>query len=151
MTQGQVTVEDIRRCLGAKGKACVIEVEKGMIKKLAEAVEDPNPLWQDEEIAKKSIYGSIVAPPSLHATVMMSGAPTRPDVPLMPRILDGGGEWEYYLPIRPGDVITCVTKLAEVTERETKSGKMVFLRFETTHTNEKNELVGKSISTLITY
>jgi hydroxyacyl-ACP dehydratase HTD2-like protein with hotdog domain len=91
-----------------------------------------------------------MAPPSLLVTVMMSGAPTRPEVPTMSRILDGGGEWEYYLPIKPGDVITCVTELADVTEREGKSGKMVFLKFETAHTNQKGELVGKSISTIIT-
>ena len=27
---------------------------------------DPNPLWSDEEYAKKSSYGALVAPPSGH-------------------------------------------------------------------------------------
>ena len=151
MSEKQVEFSDIKRYLGAAGKPCVVEVEKGMIRRLVEAVEDPNPLWQDEETAKKSIYGGIVAPPCFLFTMAMSGTPTRPSVPLMPRILDGGGEWECYLPIRPGDVITSVTRLADVTERDTKGGKMVFLRYETTHTNQENQLVGKSASTQITY
>ena len=34
------------------------------ILKFAEGIGDPNPLWSDEEHAKKTRYGSIIAPPS---------------------------------------------------------------------------------------
>ena len=32
--------------------------------KFAEGIGDPNPLWSDEEYARKTRYGSIIAPPS---------------------------------------------------------------------------------------
>ena len=40
-----------------------MEVEKGAIKKYADAVDDHNPLYWDDEYAKNSRYGSIIAPP----------------------------------------------------------------------------------------
>ena len=34
------------------------------IKKFADGIGDPNPLWSDAEYARKTRYGNIVAPPS---------------------------------------------------------------------------------------
>ena len=123
-----------------------------MIKKFAESIGDPNPLWQDEEYARKTKYGGITAPPQIFCTAMLSGSSTFPEVPFpFKRMLDGGGEWEFFLPLRPGDVITSTTKFANVSEREGKLGIMVFMVFETTHKNQRGEIVAKSRGTLISY
>ena len=34
------------------------------IRKFADGIGDPNPLWSDEEYARKTRYGSMTAPPS---------------------------------------------------------------------------------------
>ena len=152
MAERAISLEELEKMIGKEGKPVEIEIEKGMIRKFAEAIGDPNPLWQDEEYAKKTRCGSIIAPPEITICSMFSGASTFPEVPIpYKRILDGGGEWESLLPIRPGDIITSVTKFARVFEREGKAGKMVFMIFETTHKNQKGEIVAKSHGTLISY
>lgn len=150
MASEPATVEALRKAIGVEGETAVIEIEKGMIRKFAEAIGDSNPLWQDEDYAKKRRYGGITAPPELFCSSMLSGGGTRPDVPLpYKRILDGGGEWEFFLPVKPGDVITSTTKFVDLQEREGKTGKMAFLIFETTHQNQRGEVVAKSRGTLI--
>ena len=145
-----VITDEIRACIGMQTEPTVIEIEKGMIKRFVEAIEDPNPLWQDEEYAKKGRYGGIVAPPGFLITLMMKGPELELPFELpFTRRLDGGGEWEYFKPVRPGDVITVVTRLADIKEREGNLGTMVFLVTETTWKNQRNELVARSSGTLI--
>ena len=67
------------------------------------------------------------------------------------RLLDGGGDWEYFRPIRPGDVLTVVTKLVDIRERAGRMGTMVFLVSELTWRNQRNELVARSRGTSIRY
>ena len=128
----------------------VINVEEGLIRKFVEAIGDTNPLWQDKTYAQGSRHGSIIAPPHLFCSAMLSGGDTRPKLALpYERILDGGGEWQFLLPVKLGDVITSITKFVDLQERQGKSGRMAFLTFETTHRNQRDELVAKSKTTLI--
>ena len=148
----QVITEELRACIGMQSELTVIEIEKVMIKRFAEAIEDPNPLWQDEEYARNARYGGIVAPPGFLMTLMMRGpAMELPFEFPFTRRLDGGGDWEYFKPIRPGDVLTVVIKLVDVREREGRMGTMVLLVSETTWKNQRNELVAKSGGTSIRY
>jgi len=148
----QVITEELRACIGMQSEPTVIEIEKVMIKRFAEAIEDPNPLWQDEEYARNARYGGIVAPPGFLMTLMMRGPAMELPFELpFTRRLDGGGDWEYFKPIRPGDVLTVVTKLVDVREREGRMGTMVLLVSETTWKNQRNELVAKSCGTSIRY
>jgi len=95
LTQQVVTVEQVRGLVGKEEKVVTVEVDRGIIRRFAQAIGDPNPLWQDEEYAKKSKFGGIVAPPELLCTSMMSGGAIRPEVALpFVRVLDGGGEWD---------------------------------------------------------
>jgi acyl dehydratase len=148
----EVITDEMKAAIGMQSEPTVIEVEKGMITKFAEAIEDPNPLWQDEEYAKQARYGEIVAPPGFLMTVMMRGEAVEFPFQLpMVRILDGGGEWEYFKPIRPGDVLTVVNRLADIRERAGRTGKMVFLVSESTWRNQRNEIVAKGRGTLVFY
>ena len=47
------------------------------------------------------------------------------------RGLDGGSDWEYFQPIRPGDRITVQSKLVDLREAEGRLGPMVFITIET--------------------
>ena len=148
----EVITAEMRAAIGMQSEPTVIEVEKGMIKKFAEAIEDANPLWQDEEYARTARYGEIVAPPGFLMTVMMRGEAVELPFQLpTTRRLDGGGEWEYFRPIRPGDVITVVNRFADISEREGRAGKMIFVVTETTWRNQRNEVVARGRSTLINY
>jgi len=148
-----------------------LEIERGLIAKLAEAIGDPNPLWNDREYASKTRYGRIIAPPSFFGSGMMFGwemcinpprfesiripggesqKPTT--IPMLTNVVDGGSEREFYKLVGEGDVITTVSKLADVSVRESKKfGKMVFLLLENVHWNESGEMVAKCTRRVITY
>ena len=64
MKQESSKPKALKDAVGWESKPQVIEVEKGRIRRFAQAVQDANPLWQDEEYAKNARYGSIIAPPT---------------------------------------------------------------------------------------
>jgi hypothetical protein len=66
-------------------------------------------------------------------------------------MLNGGMEVEYGVPMKPGDVITSVMRLADYTEREGRLGLMLFTVSENTWTNQNDEVVKTTRSTLIRY
>lgn len=123
------------------------EVERGAIRKFADAIGDNNPLYRDEGYARQTKYQSIVAPPTFSRTFdygIIEGL----DLPFA-GLIHGGQEFEYYIPIRPGDILYCSSALAKVFERTGRLGTMVFLVFEHTTRNAQGELVVKETSSVI--
>ena len=55
------------------------------------------------------------------------------------------------MPIRVGDVITAVNRLADYTERDGRLGLMLFTVIENTWTNQDDEFVKRTRMTLIRY
>ena len=66
-------------------------------------------------------------------------------------VLDGGEEWEFFLPMRLGDTITSRSRLASVSEREGRIGSMLFFVYETSYENQRGELAARCSSTMINY
>ncbi len=62
-------IEELRGEVGVEWKSRMYEIEKGMIRQFVQAIDDQNPLWQDEEYARKSQYGGIIAPPHFILTI----------------------------------------------------------------------------------
>ena len=140
MSNESVITDEMKNMLGMELNRAVLEVDKTMLSRIVEAVDDPNPIWQEE------------AAPGFLIAAMVSGGGVPPEQ-LLPlnRMVAGGGDWEFILPIRVGDVITCVTNLADMYEREGKAGKLLFIVTETTITNQKKEIVAKAKGSLINY
>lgn len=64
----------------------------------------------------------------------------------------GGSEFEYYHPVKIGDVISVKVKYLNIEHREgKKAGNMHIDKFEMFYNNLSSELVGKSIFTLIRF
>jgi len=155
------TLEELKRKIGTAAEPIRFDIERGLIARFVQAVGDSNPLWQNEEYARKTGYGGIVAPPWLLCALMTVSLPdSRPrsvplPVPEVPppreHILDGGEEWEFFLPMRLGDTITSRSKLVNVFEREGRLGKMLFFVYQTSYANQRSELVARCSSTLINY
>ncbi len=137
----------------------VDEIGKGAIKKFALAVGDLNPLYIDEEYAKKSRYGGIIAPPTfvfdvVHDKKTKIGEDGRglARIRLPPpfgRILRGGNEYEFLKPVRPEDIISSRRKIIDIYEKQGRSGKLIFVISETTYTNQRKEVLGINRETLI--
>lgn len=150
-TQSPFLTEEMRqKAIGIESAPVVLEVEKGHIRRFAQAVGDPNPLWNDEVAARKGRYGGLIAPPTFLRSVKYDRPQLPYDTPFT-RILDGGSEWEYFQPIRVGDRITTVARIADVSERAGRLGAMIFTTLEISYTNQFGELVATQRSTGIRY
>lgn len=132
--------------IGVDSKPATEEVEKGAIRKFAAAVGDENPLYGDEDYCKKGGFGSLVAPPTFLTTFRASEVP---DIKMQfGKVgLHGGQSYEFYKPIKAGDKITYSNRVAEVYERDGRTGKMVFMVIETTFKNQDGEKVAVARST----
>ena len=150
-TQGPLLTEEMRqRTIGLEGEPAILDVEKGAIARFAEAVGDPNPLWNDEAGARNSRYGGLTAPPTFLRSVRLQRPQLPFDVPYT-RNLDGGSEWEYFGPIRAGDRITAVARIEDVSERSGRLGPMLFTVTNITYTNQFGEVVATQRTTAIRY
>ena len=153
MVEDIVMTDQIRKATGKEFGPFVYEVEKGAIRRVADAIGDPNPLWQDEEYGRRSAYGTIIASPTFLFSLRfdeVTGQIEELECPLK-NVLNGGSEIEYFQPIRPGDVITVRAKLTDVQERSGKSGKLLFFPIDLTYENQKGELVAKHRFNFIRY
>lgn len=138
-----------RSLIGLKGEAFTFDVEKRHILQFAEAIGDDNPLYVDEEYAAKTVYGGIIAPPTFPVAIG-PGSGGDIDLPLdYNRMLHGEQEFIYSRPIRLGDRLYCQMKVADVYERQGKSGKMQFLVLDTEMKDEAGEMVVISRTNII--
>ena len=123
------------------------EVEKGAIKKLAEAIDDPNPLYIDTEYAKKSKHGANIAPLLMVTTL---GAPEL-QAALMTKIPVGpkkngivkGFDVEFSQPLKAGDEITVTCKVADISGKEAKMGFMINITTVREFKNQKGEVIAR--------
>lgn len=126
----------MREAVGQAGAPRTAAIERGAIARFAEAIGDPNPAYPD------------VAPPTFLRS--LGGAvPDLPGAEALPRVLDGGSEWTYHVPVRPGDAITAVTTLEALAEREGRLGTMLIATYATGYTNQHGELVATQRATAI--
>ena len=144
-------------------------VEASHIMMFARSVGDANPIYHDEEYAKGTELGGIIAPP----TFAQSSAQFDPDYFLRPKIggegwfgsgkeptgakpskeSGGGGggaamglhaeqHYEYHQPLKVGDVISAGVKPGKSWEKESKrAGKLKFSESVTEYRNQDGELI----------
>ena len=104
-------------------------VERGAVRRFAEAIGDPNPLYVDEGAAKESRYGGLIAPPTFPRTFEYG------EIRGM-RWPEGGmlhGEHMIRYeggPLRVGEEVYCVTALQDYYEKEGRGGLLGFVVVE---------------------
>ncbi len=136
------------------------EVGRATIRRFAVAIGDPNPLYWDEEFAKKTRYGGIIAPPTMIFELNHNLADEISEEdggysdkillpPPLTRFVRGGNEYELFQPVRPTDKIKFRRKISQIHEKEGKGGNLVFVIIEITYTNQKGELLGINRETFI--
>lgn len=153
MAQQSMITEEIKRLLGKETVSVVYHVDLQWIKRFSEAIDDSNPLWQDEKFARKTHYGGVIAPPTfpccLHNDVLRKQLQEM-DHPLK-RLVNRSSELEFFQPIKAGDVISVTDKLVDATEQEGKTGKTVIFRNEVTYRNQLGEIVAISRDSAMRY
>src|ERR1700687_6220356 len=142
--------EEAKKQIGKMGEARTLDVERGAIRRFAEAIGDENPLFNNEQEARKRRFGGMIAPPTFCRSLSAAIVDVKLEMPQF-RGLDGGSEWEYFEPIRPGDRITVQTKIADLRESAGRLGPMVFITTETSYTNQFGQVCALQRSTAIRY
>lgn len=145
-----LTEETRQNILDRPGVSAMLTVERGHIRRFAEAIGDNNPLFTEEGIASRSRYGGIVAPPTFLRAVSLDLVDI-PELAPATAILDGGSEWEYFQPVYVGDVINGVTRVVKISQRNLRVGPAVFLVLETVYTNQHGQMLAVQRSTIIRY
>jgi acyl dehydratase len=125
------------------------------LRRWAQGMQNPNPLYFDEAYAAESRFGRLVAPQSFAVCTDTShgaGPAIQGAIPGQHMIF-GGDEWWFFGPrIEPGDRITHDRMLFDYKIAETKfSGPTMFSRGDTTYINQRGEPVCKQRSTSVRY
>lgn len=154
--------EEVARFIGKSGDTVMMEVERGAIKKYADAVDDPNPAYWDEEYANNSKHGSIIAPPGFFGWPIKWSRPGPTIIYLAElseevgaalaqagysRGLGAGIEFEFFCPVRAGDILAATPRVIDIYERQGKAEKLIIWIVETTYCNQNGDLVAKARTT----
>lgn len=114
-------------------------VERGAVRKFAEAIADPSPLYTDETAAKKSRYGRLLAPPTFPRTFDYGeiGGLALPAAGL----IHGEFRISYERPLFVGEEVVCGLKLKDSYDKQGRRGLLGFLIFERTGEGPDGEII----------
>lgn len=126
------------------------EVEKGAIRKFAEAIGDTNRLYFDEEFARSQGYKSVVAPPTFPVT-FIPGSNPREGIDIdYQRLLHGDQTFVYERAICAGDVLWTTSRVVDAFEKAGKrGGSMDFYVFEDESRDGDGNVVCRARRTII--
>lgn len=121
------------------------DIEKGRLKFFAKAIGETDPVYTDEEAARKAGYKSLPAPPTFLFCLEMETNSLWDNIAAMGvpvgKILHGSQSFTYHAPITAGDKITFVTKVSDIYDK--KGGALEFIVEDSTATNQDGVLVGE--------
>jgi len=141
-----------RALIGKETPTVVAEVKAEETVPFAEALGDLNPLYVDEEAAKKSKFGSLLAPPTFPVTLAAGTMDPNLFFELelnFASIVHGEQEFEYFKPLKVGQKITIEGKVADITERQERNGTLDVVVLETTGYDEAGEKIYIARGTLL--
>jgi acyl dehydratase len=150
MSGANVITDEMRTAVGVESEPATHDVERGAIRRFADAIGDVSPPYRDEEAARNSRHGGLIAPPTFLRS--LPAGPHRVELRSpYPEVLDGGSEWEYFEPVRAGDRITVTSRIVELKERSGRLGPMLFVTTETRYVNQSGRVAATQRGTIIHY
>jgi len=138
-----------KNAVGRTSPPTLNEVEKGAIRRFAEALGDFNPIYYDEEYARAAGYPTVVAPPTFPACFHSSADLRELLGVAVKSLLHAEQSFEYERPILAGDRIFVATRVAEVQERTGPAGRMDVAVLEDEGRDEEGALVFRARRTLV--
>ncbi|MFV8829509.1 MaoC family dehydratase N-terminal domain-containing protein [Alkalihalobacterium sp. APHAB7] len=102
-------------------------VERGAVKKFAEAIGDLHPIYIDEEVGQQSRYKANIAPPTF-PRVFDYGEIEGFNLPNV-GLIHGEQVYHYERPLLVGEEINCFVEVVNYVEKAGQSGSMGFLTF----------------------
>ena len=121
-------------------------IDEAQIKAFA-AQFDPQPFHLDDEAAKATLFGGLAAS-GWHTAAITMKLLVESGLPLRGGIIGSGGEISWPKPTRPGDTLTVVSEIEEVTPSRSRPDRgMIRVRNETR--NQNGDVVQVLIAKLV--
>ena len=138
--------------IGKETPTVVAEVLAEETIQFAKALGDLNPLYVDKDAARESPFGSLLAPPTFPVT--LAAGNMDPDLFFelglnFASIVHGEQEFEYLRPLKVGEKVTLKGRVADITEKEGRSGVLDVVVLETTGYDHKGEKIFIARMTLL--
>src|SRR6266511_6410042 len=137
-------LEDLRVCQRFSSGSHTID--EAQIKAFA-AQFDPQPFHLDGEAAKATLFGALAAS-GWHTAAITMKLLVESGLPLRGGIIGSGGEISWPRPTRPGDTLTALSEIEEITPSRSRPDRgMIRVRSETR--NQHGETVQILIAKLV--
>jgi acyl dehydratase len=151
--------QSVRALVGVE-KRRRIQVTSNDIKRFAQAIGATDPVHYDEEHARTTRHGRIVAPPLFCQALTYDDVPPEQlgadgspveinvDIPAQ-RAVGGSSEYRINRLVAAGETITVASRLADVYTKQGRSGPLYMVVVETDFEDEDGELVASETATYI--
>ncbi|KAA0547004.1 MaoC family dehydratase [Bacillus sp. BGMRC 2118] len=133
--------------IGIKSKRVKNTVERGAVKKFAEAIGDNHPIFIDEQFGSNSRFGRNIAPPTFPQvfdygtidgfTLTIEG------------LIHGEQSYSYERPLFIGEEIFCYTKIIDYYEKTGSGGRLGFLLLASNGEDEEENTIFTSKGLII--
>ena len=130
-----------RSLIGSSLAPFAVEVEKGAIRRYAEAIGESTQIYFDEAFARSLGYAGIVAPPTFPTTFRPPSKPAWVRGLDEGRILAGEQGFRYRRPILAGDRLQCELRLIGVQDKRSSKGNMELIIQDLIVTSPSGEMV----------
>ena len=114
-----------KEAIGTRSTVIKNTVERGAVKKFAEAINDLAPIYYDEDVGKNSRYKRNIAPPTFPVTFDFGVIPNL-NLPVK-GLIHGEQIYHYERPIFVGEDLYCYTEVKDYYEKSGGNGNMGFL------------------------
>jgi len=138
-----------RKAVGRTTPPTLHEVEKGAIRRFAEALGDLNPLYFDADYARASGFATVTVPPAFPVAFTaglelreLLGVPTR-------NLLLAEQTIEYERPIVAGDALLVTSRVLEIADRPSPAGKVEVAVVEDEGRDQQGKTVYRSRRTFV--
>lgn len=115
----------LKGTIGKRSEKVKNTIERGAVKKFAEAIGDLSPIFYDEEAGKNSRFKRNIAPSTFPVTLDFGDVP---ELPLPSKgLIHGEQSFHYERPIFVDEEIYCYTEVKDYYEKTGNYGDMGFL------------------------
>ena len=127
------------------------EVSREHIRRFADAIGDPNPVYRDPEAAKAAGHPDVIAPPTFLTTVGLSlrggnGPLDDPDLGLdFGQVVHGEQRYVHHRPVRAGDVLTATSTVEDIRD----AGKNELMTIKQEIRTTEGEAVATAYNTIV--
>jgi acyl dehydratase len=161
-----VITDEVADLIGAKSRITAWDrVERSEVRRFAQAIMDPDPIYFDDEAAHDRGLPGVVAPPLFplyafrfpptHEDALARAAVQTdfhggaflprlglPDIPVPQKgLLNGGNDIEFLRHAAVGDRLTAECELTDIYEKSGRSGHLVFIEMDMTFRNQDGDVL----------